>query len=76
MKVLQKILFTFAMVIGLSLAAMAQSHDDTKKPTPPKQDPPVVTPQPKNPPPRNDPRPPKKPGIAFILWKNESGESA
>ena len=70
MKVLQKILITFAMVIGLSLAAFAQKED--KKP-PPKGTPPVVTPQPKPP----DPNKPKKPELAVIYIKARAdGESA
>lgn len=73
MKVLQKILFTFAMVAGLSFAVMAQK-DDQKKP-PPKEKPPVVVIPPKNNPPP-DSNKPKKPGMAFILWKNETGEIA
>lgn len=64
MRVLQRILFTFAMVVGLTLSVSAQK--DPKKPTPPKQDPPVVTPQPKNPPKENPPDKPKKPAFAVV----------
>jgi len=53
MKVLQKILFTFAMVIGLSFAVSAQKNDDQKKP-PPKQPPPVIKPSENKKPPKND----------------------
>lgn len=71
MKVLQKIIFTFAMVIGLTLGVSAQ--DDTKKP-PPKDPPPVVTPQPKPSPP--DSNKPKKPNYSLAVWKNEASEIA
>ncbi len=71
MKVLQKILITFAMVAGLSICVFAQK-DDQKKP--PKGTPPVVTPQPKPPP---DPNKPKKPEHAVIYIKARAdGESA
>ena len=74
MKVLQKILFTFAMVIGLTIAATAQN--DPKKP-PPKDPPPVINPQPKNPPPQKPPEPkPIKPSGGEAVWKNETGEAA
>lgn len=66
MKVIQKILLTFAMVLGLSFAAFAQK--ESPKP-PPKEKPPVVTPQPKNP-------PPKKPGEALAIWKEKTSETA
>lgn len=69
MKVLQKILFTFAMVIGLTFAVSAQK-DDKKPPKPP---PPVVTPQPKPPPDSNKP---KKPSQVEAFWKNDTGETA
>ncbi|MEO6656392.1 MAG: hypothetical protein ABIO36_09960 [Pyrinomonadaceae bacterium] len=78
MKVLQKILFTFAMVTALTLAVSGQK-DDQKKP-PPKGDPPVVTPQPKPPPPRDNPPPDsnkrKKPGFSIISKAVPDGESA
>ena len=71
MRILHKILITFAMVVGLSLAVSAQK-DDQKK-TPPKGTPPVVNPQPKPPPP--DPNK-KKPGgeVIYIVsgYKQES----
>ncbi|HQZ96359.1 MAG TPA: hypothetical protein PLP21_08570 [Pyrinomonadaceae bacterium] len=73
MRVIQKILFTFALVAGLSFAAFAQKDD--KKPTPPKPQPPVVNPQPKNPPPKESEKP-KKPGGSMAIWKNEAGETA
>ncbi len=66
MKVLQKILFTFVFVLGLSLTALAQK-DDTKKP-PPKEVPPVVNPQPKPP-----PKPTPTPRNSYIggVWKSD-----
>ncbi len=68
MKVLQNILFTFAMVVGLSLGVSAQKDGDKKPP-------------PKNPAPRIDPAPPKPPkkpgGNAFVvIWKNDTGYMA
>ena len=69
MKVLQKLIFTVAMVVGLTFAVSAQKDD--KKP-PPKGAPPVVTPQPKNPPPQ---KPPKKPSDVLVYWKSNSGET-
>lgn len=68
MQVLQKLIFTFAMVVGLTFAVSAQKDD--KKP-PPKGDPPVVTPQPKNPRPQ---KPPKKSSDVLVFWKSNSGE--
>ena len=64
MKVLQKILFAFVMVAGLSVAISAQK-DDQKKPP---KDPPVINPGKPQPPPPKDP--PKKPGYAFVIVKN------
>jgi hypothetical protein len=69
MKVIHNILFTFAMIVGLTLSMSAQQKDP-KKPTPPKQDPPVVNPAPKNP----KPEKPKKPSSAIIVWKNYVGK--
>lgn len=69
MKVLHKILFTFAMVVGLSLAVSAQKNDDQKKP-PPKGNPPVVTPGDKKPPKNEDK--PKKSSIGFVLASKET----
>jgi hypothetical protein len=69
MKALQKILFTFAMVVGLSIAVSAQKHDNPKKP-PPKDNPPVVNPTVK-PPPKGDERPPKRPRSALIALPKE-----
>ncbi|MEO7674231.1 MAG: hypothetical protein ABIU09_09170 [Pyrinomonadaceae bacterium] len=65
MNTFKHILFTFAMVAGLSVAVAAQK-DDPKKP-PPKDPPPVVNPREKPPPRQNPPREgdkPKKPGMA------------
>lgn len=61
------------MVLGLSFAAFAQK--DQPKPPPPKEKPPVVTPQPKNPPPKESEKP-KKPAEAMALWKVERSEAA
>ena len=76
MRVIQKILLTFAMVVGLSLAVWAQK--DNPKKAPPKGTPPVVTPQPK-PPPRETPKEkPKKdkPAFSFLARKIESTETS
>lgn len=74
MREIQKILLTFAIVFGLSLAISAQK-EDPKKP-PPKGTPPVVNPQPK-PPPRENPPPkkPDKPEFSFVVGKFESTEA-
>ncbi|MGB7208580.1 MAG: hypothetical protein WBD27_07965 [Pyrinomonadaceae bacterium] len=68
MNTLKQILFTFAVVIGLSIGILAQRNDDQKKP-PPKEPPPTVNPRGEKPPPRNPPREekPKKPGMAYSL---------
>ena len=68
MKVLQKILSTFAIVIGLTLAISAQKNDDQKKP-PPKVKPPVVTPGNKRPPKNNDDKPRKSSANLIIASK-------
>ncbi len=65
MKMLQKILFTFACGLAMTLAVSAQKNDDPKKP-PPKNPPPVINPQPKNPPPDSN-KP--KPGYAVVTLK-------
>ena len=70
MRVLQKILFTFAVVIGLSIAVSAQKSDDQKKP-PPKGNPPVVTPGKKRPP-KNDEKPLKFAADFTIAFKEYS----
>lgn len=69
MKELQKILFAFAMVIGLSMAVAAQK-EDPKKP-PPKPPPPVIKPG-EGKKPKEDK--PKKPGMAFIAAKIGTNE--
>ena len=71
MKVLEKILISAAMIVGLSVGAYAQK-DGGKKP-PPKDPPPVVTPQPKNPPQQRPPSDgkPKKPSATLLFWKQE-----
>ncbi len=59
MKILRKTLFVLMLTAGLAVVASAQR--DPKRPTPPKEDPPVVNPQPKNPP-KNTPTPePRRP---------------
>ncbi len=55
-----KALFTFALLIGMAVFAMAQSNDDQKKP-PPKKDPPKIKIPPKRPPPKEDRPKPKRP---------------
>jgi hypothetical protein len=62
MNTLKQILFTFAVVIGLSVAVSAQKNDP-KKP-PPKPPPPVVNPGGEKPPKPRDEKP-KKPGMAY-----------
>jgi len=69
MKVLQKILFTFAMVVGLSLAVSAQKDDQKKHP--PKQPPPVINPGENKKPPKNEGKP-KKSSAEFIIAAKES----
>ena len=70
MKVLHKILFTFAIGLCLSLGVSAQKDGD-KKP-PPKEKPPVVNPAPSKPPPD-----PKKPhGGMAAVWIRTEGDSA
>lgn len=66
MNTLKQILFTFAVVIGLSIAISAQKNDP-KKP-PPKDPPPVVNPREKPPPqkPREGDKP-KKPGMEYSM---------
>lgn len=78
MKTLKQLILTFAVVIGLSMAVLAQK-DDQKKP-PPKEPPPTVNPPREKPPPRNPPREgdkPKKPGMAYsIAQRNETFDPA
>lgn len=69
MRIIQRILFAFVMVAGLSFAVAAQKED---KKLPPKGTPPVVTPQPKNPPPDK----PKKPSFALTFGMTEPRETA
>lgn len=64
MRVLQKILFTFALIAGLSFAVVAQKED--KKP--PKPPPPVINPGEGKKPPKNDDKP-KKPTEALVAGK-------
>jgi len=63
MRVIQKIFFITAVVMGLSIAASAQKHNGPKKP-PPKDNPPVVTPNVK--PPKGEERPPRRPRSQLI----------
>lgn len=70
MNTLVKMILTFALVGGLSVAASAQKDDKR----PPKEKPPVVNPQPK-PPPTPEPKKPK-PNATDAAWKNEAGETA
>jgi hypothetical protein len=72
MTVLQKFLFTLAMVMVLSFAVSAQKNDPKKPPKPP---PPVVTPGEKKPP-KGEDRPKKPHGEVSILWIKADGESA
>ncbi len=76
MNTLKQILFTFAVVIGLSIGISAQKKDDQKKP-PPKPPPPVVNPGGEKPP-RGKPREsdkPKKPGMAYsIVWLGDNSD--
>lgn len=74
MKVLQQILFSLVVVLGLSLAVAAQK-DGPKKPTPPKDPPPVVNPKPKPPEKPPEGQGPKKPGFAVIVWKEDTQEA-
>lgn len=73
MKVLHKILFTFALVVGVTIAVSAQKNDP-KKP-PPKPPPPVITPGEGKKPPKNDDKP-KKPAYTFLVWKSGMDETA
>lgn len=73
MKVLKHILFTAALVIGISITASAQSTQP-KKP-PPKPDPPIVKVPDKTKPPPREEKPKgdgKKPGMAWVMIKRES----
>ena len=73
---LHKILFSLVMVAGLSIAVSAQKNGP-KRPPPPKDNPPVVTPNVK--PPKNDgqdrgkPKP-KKPSAEMIGYREQSEE--
>jgi hypothetical protein len=65
MKMLRKLMFVCAVVVGLSVGASAQKgHDDQKKP--PKPPPPVINPAP--PKPKGDDKPKKPRGEAMIIW--------
>jgi hypothetical protein len=66
MNVLQKIVFTVVMVVGLSIAVSAQK--DEKKKVPPKSNPPVVHPAPSKPPPNKSRQP-----DAMVIRKEVSG---
>jgi hypothetical protein len=75
MKFVKKILFLLILLVGLSVASMAQKPDDPKKNPPPKNPPPVINPGKGNPnPPKGDNKP-KKPngGVAIVLRRKENG---
>ena len=76
MNTLKQLIFTFAVVIGLSIAVSAQK-DDQRRP-PPKDPPPTVNPPREKPPPQKPPgdeKKPKKPEMAFaILLRNETSD--
>lgn len=65
---LQKILGTCILALGMSIVASAQGDDKDKRP--PKEKPPVVNPQPK-PAPTPEPKKPK-PNTSFLVWRNEA----
>ncbi len=74
MKTLKQIVFTGAVVFGLSLAVFAQKQDPPK--TPPKDPPPKINPSgPKPPPPKDPPKDgkkPKKPDNEFsLVWTED-----
>lgn len=77
MKFVKKLLFTFVLIGGLSVAGMAQK-DDRQKPPPKGGNTPVVVPREK--PPKENPKggeKPKKPGMAFEILSfisRETGE--
>jgi len=65
MRVLQKFIFMFAMIVGLSVVSFAQKQDP-KKP-PPKPPPPVINPGDNKKPPKDDNKKPHKPDSAMIF---------
>jgi hypothetical protein len=74
MKTLRQFIFTLIAVIGLSMAVSAQKNDPKKQR--PKDPPPVINPgdkktKPKENPPRDEKKP-KKPGMAFFVYSNNS----
>ena len=71
MKILKQLLFTFAIVVGLSLTAFAQK-DNQEKPIR-KPEPPVVNPGDKKPPKErpSEGDKPKKPNTIFAKTENE-----
>jgi hypothetical protein len=71
MKFVKHIMLMFALVVGLSVAAMAQRDDGPKRP--PKNPPQVV---PGKPQPRETPKPekPKKPGAESLFILKRDGE--
>jgi len=70
MKVLKQTLVTFALLIGIAITASAQSGNTEPKKPPPKPPPPVVKVPDKPPPKPKDDK--KKPGMAWVIAKNES----
>ena len=76
MKVLKHTLFAVALTIGIAVTASAQSNNDGQKKPPPKPPPPVVKVPDKPPPkPRDEKKGDgKKPGMAFLVWKETEGQ--
>jgi len=75
MKVLRHILFTTALLIGISITASAQSGGEQPKKPPQKPPPPVIRVPDKPPPKPKEDKPKgdgKKPGFAFTVVKRES----
>ena len=70
MKFLKQLLLMLVLVIGMSVAAMAQKGDPPRRPP---KNPPEVIPGKGNPQPRESPKPqkPKKPGGFEAVFKSE-----
>lgn len=71
MKVLQKILFAFALSVVLTMTVSAQKKDDKRPPKPP---PPVIKPGEDKKPPKSDDKP-KRPSMAVVAGKVPGNES-
>lgn len=67
--ILKQMCFAAILVAGLAVGVSAQKGGQ-KKPTPPKEDPPVVTPAPKDPP-KEGPKKRNKPSYAVLVWKEQ-----